>query len=200
MLFFLSFSKINFEILRFNVKIFLGVLMIYFIRHGETEYNKDARFQGHLDIPLNKVGVLQAQTALEKSKQLNFDKIYCSPLSRARQTAEIINTHHNVKLIEDDRLKEIYMGSLQGRMFKDLSDEEKRLAFSTPEYFGGETHEQLCSRVISFFKEIENSTENILIVSHGGIYRALYKYLNNLDSLEFNLKPIPNAEIVLLKH
>jgi broad specificity phosphatase PhoE len=85
-------------------------------------------------------------------------------------------------------------------MFKDLSDEEKRLAFSTPEYFGGETHEQLCSRVLSFFKEIENSTENILIVSHGGIYRALYKYLNNLDSLEFNLKPIPNAEIVLLKH
>ncbi len=173
--------------------------MIYFIRHGETEYNKTARFQGHLDIPLSEKGINQAQAALETSKQLNLDKIYCSPLQRAKQTAEIINSHHNAKLVEDDRLKEIYMGSLQGRFLKDLSDEEKQLAFSNPEHFGGETHEQLCSRVISFFKEIENSKENILIVSHGGIYRALYKYLNNLDSLEFNLKPLPNAEIILLK-
>ena len=173
--------------------------MIYFIRHGETEYNKDARFQGHLDIPLNETGVAQAHSALECSKKYNFSKIYTSPLSRAKQTANIINTHHNAQVIEDDRLKEIYMGSLQGRAFKDLSETEQNLAFSNPEYFGGETHEEFCKRVVSFFKEVENTNETILIVSHGGIYRALYKYLNNLDSLEFNLKPIQNAEIVILK-
>ena len=173
--------------------------MIYFIRHGETEYNKEARFQGHLDVPLSKTDIAQANTALEHSKEYSFDKIYTSPLSRAKQTAEIINKHHNAPVIEDDRLKEIYMGSLQGKFLKDLSDEEKHLAFSNPEHFGGETHEEFCKRAISFFKEIENTTETILIVSHGGTYRALYKYLNNLNNLEFNLKPLPNAEIVLLK-
>ena len=173
--------------------------MIYFIRHGETEYNRDFRFQGHLDNPLSDVGIAQAKTALENSKNYKFDKIYCSPLIRARQTADIINSYHNLEIIEDDRLKEIYMGSLQGRFFKDLSEEEQKLAFTKPEYFGGETHDDLCKRVVSFFKKIEDSSENILIVAHGGIYRALYKHLNNLDSLEFNLRPIPNAEIVLLK-
>ena len=173
--------------------------MIYFIRHGETEYNKESRFQGHLDIPLNETGISQAQTALEHSKNYSFGKIYTSPLLRAKLTAKIINKHHNVQIVEDDRLKEIYMGSLQGRMLQELSDEEKHLAFSNPEHFGGETHEEFCKRVISFFKEIENTTENILIVSHGGIYRAIYKYLNNLNSLDFDLKPLPNAEFVLLK-
>lgn len=174
--------------------------MIYFIRHGETEYNKAFRFQGHLDIPLNETGLQQAQTALENSKHYSFDKIYCSPLSRAKQTANIINSYHNLEIILDDRLKEIYMGSLQGQAFKDLSSEDQKLAFTKPDYFGGESHEKFCERVVDFFKEIEDSNENILIVSHGGIYRALYKYLNNLDSLEFNLKPLPNAEFIILKN
>lgn len=174
--------------------------MIYFIRHGETEYNKAFRFQGHLDNPLSDVGIKQAQQALENSKQFTFDKIYCSPLTRAKQTATIINSHHNLDIIEEERLKEIYMGALQGRFFNDLSDEEQKLAFTNPEYFGGESHEEFCERVIDFFKTIENSKENILIVAHGGTYRALYKYLNNLENLEFNLRPIPNAEIVIIKN
>ena len=174
--------------------------MIYFIRHGETDYNKDFRFQGHLDIPLNTTGLMQANKALENSKTLHFDKIYCSPLTRAKQTAEIINTFHGLPIIEDDRLKEIYMGTLQGRCFKDLSEQEQEYAFSRPEFFGGESHDELCFRVIDFFKEIENSKEDILIVSHGGIYRALQKYLNNYSSLQFDLKPLPNAEFTILKH
>lgn len=173
--------------------------MIYFMRHGETEHNKQFRFQGHLDIPLSETGISQVHEALEESKKYHFDKIYCSSLTRAKQSAVIINSYHKVEIIEDDRLKEIYMGSLQGRFFKDLSKEEQELAFTKPEHFGGESHDELCKRVISFFKEIENTNKNILIVSHGGIYRAIYKYLNHLDSLEFNLRPLPNAEIIILK-
>ena len=173
--------------------------MIYFIRHGETDYNKAFRFQGHLDIPLNATGLMQANKALENSKILHFDKIYCSPLTRAKQTAEIINSFHNLPIIEDDRLKEIYMGSLQGRCFKDLTKQEQDFAFTKPEYFGGESHDELCLRVIEFFKEIENTNEDILIVSHGGIYRALQKYLNNLENLQFDIKPLPNAEFIILK-
>ena len=173
--------------------------MIYFIRHGETDYNKEMRFQGHLDIPLNKTGIKQAKQALENSKSLFFDKIFYSPLSRAKKTAEIINSFHKKEMIADDRLKEIFMGSLQGIIPKTLDEKEQKLAFTNPEYFGGESHEEFCKRVKSFYDEIKNSKENILIISHGGVYRAIYKIINNLDDLQFNLKPIPNATIVKIK-
>ena len=81
--------------------------MIYFIRHGETDYNKDKRFQGHLNIPLNQKGIVQAKIALDCSKSLRIDKIYCSPLKRAVETAKIINSFHNAQIIKDDRIKEI---------------------------------------------------------------------------------------------
>lgn len=173
--------------------------MIYFVRHGETDYNKISKFQGHLDIPLNETGINQAKQALENSKSIKINTIFCSPLSRAVETAKIINKYHNAKLIFDDRLKELYMGTLQDRIKNDLTKQEQNLAFTSPEYFGGESIQEFCMRVHSFFKEIENSKENILIVSHGGVYRAIYKYINNIDNFDFELKTIPNATIILIK-
>ena len=173
--------------------------MIYFIRHGETDYNKDMRFQGHLDIPLNQKGLVQARLALEKTKSIKIDKIYYSPLSRAKKTAEIINSFHNAPMIADDRLKEIYMGSLQGKVPSKLKEFDRLLAFSNPERFGGESHDEFCSRIKSFFEEIKNTNENILIVSHGGVFRAFYKIINNLDDLQFEMQPIPNASLIVLK-
>lgn len=173
--------------------------MIYFIRHGETDYNKDMRFQGHLDVPLNAKGLVQANLALDSSKSIKIDKIYYSPLLRAKKTAEVINSFHNAQMIEDARLKEIYMGSLQGKALKKLTEHEKLLAFSNPERFGGESHEEFCDRIKSFYNEIKNTKENILIVSHGGVYRAFYKIINNLDNLQFEMQPIPNATIITLK-
>lgn len=173
--------------------------MIYFIRHGETDLNKTKTFQGHLDIPLNKKGIVQANLALESSKSIRIDKIYYSPLSRAKKTAEIINSFHNAPMFADDRLKEIYMGSLQGKNPNKLKEFDKLLAFSNPERFGGESHEEFCSRIKSFYDEIKDSKENILIVSHGGVYRAFYKIINNLQDLQFSMEPIPNACITKLK-
>ena len=173
--------------------------MIYFIRHGETDYNKNKRFQGHLDIPLNQKGIVQANLALETTKSIKIDKIYYSPLLRAKKTAEIINSFHNATMIPDERIKEINMGSLQGKCKDKLKNFEKLLAYSNPERFGGESHKEFCARVKSFLDEIINSHENILIVSHGGVYRAIYKAMHNLDDLQFELEPLPNASIVTIK-
>ncbi len=173
--------------------------MIYFIRHGETDYNKVKRFQGHLDIPLNEKGLVQAKLALENSKSIRIDKIYYSPLKRAKMTAEVINSFHNAQMIPDERIKEINMGSLQGKYKEKLKKFDQILAYSNPERFGGESHEEFCTRVKSFLDEIINSTENILIVSHGGVYRAIYKILNNLDNMQFELDPLPNATMVKIK-
>ncbi len=173
--------------------------MIYFIRHGETDYNNAKRFQGHLDIPLNKKGIVQAKLALEGSKPIKIDKIYYSPLKRAKETAKIIDSFHNAQMIPDERIKEINMGSLQGKCKDKLTKFELLLAYSAPERFGGESHKEFCERVKSFLDEIINSTENILIVSHGGVYRAIYKIMHNLDNLQFELDPLPNAKIVTIK-
>lgn len=171
--------------------------MIYFIRHGETNYNKEKRLQGHLDIPLNETGIAQANEALEILKQYQFDEIYCSPLSRAKQTANIINSYLKIKISIDDRLKEICMGTLQGTLLSDLSEEDRELSFSHLEYFGGESTEEFNLRVESFFKEIENSSKNILIVSHGGVFRTIYRYINKINSNEYI--PLPNATIIKIK-
>lgn len=171
--------------------------MIYFMRHGETDYNQEKRLQGHLDIPLNETGIAQANEALEYSKQLKLDEIYSSPLSRAKQTADIINSFHKVKITTDDRLKEICMGNLQGTLLSDLSEEDRDLSFSHLEHFGGESTAEFNFRVESFFKEIENSSKNILIVAHGGVFRAIYRYINNINNNEYI--PLQNATIIKIK-
>ena len=65
--------------------------MLYFIRHGQTDWNLERKIQGCTDIPLNEKGVLDAEAAAEKVAEIKWDRIISSPLSRARQTAEILN-------------------------------------------------------------------------------------------------------------
>lgn len=173
--------------------------MIYFIRHGETDYNKKHIMQGWLDIPLNERGLSQAEEAKQNCKELKIDFIFSSPLLRAKQTAEKINEIYNLPIVFDDRLKEIYGGSLQGECRDDWSEEKSKDAYAHPEKYGAETLPQLYNRVVDFFKEIENSDKNILIVSHGGVYRSLYKYLNNIDSFDFEIEGLKNATLKQLK-
>ncbi len=173
--------------------------MIYFIRHGETDFNKEGRMQGHMDIPLNNNGIAQAEMARDELAEFYFDMIYSSPLQRAKKTAEIINEKQNVKVIIDERIKEINGGELQGKIRKELSEDMELLIHNNPESLGIETSAHLCERVESFFKEIENLDKNILIVAHGGVYRALYRYLNNIEVYEFEFKRIENAKAVRLK-
>ena len=173
--------------------------MIYFIRHGETDYNKLRIFQGHLDIPLNEVGIKQAENARDELAGFVFDEIYSSPLSRAKKTAEIINEKQGAEIIYDDRLKEIYGGEMQGKCVNDLSEDSIRDFHENPEKYNAESTIALCARVEKFFKEIEDSDKNILIVAHGGVYRAVYRYLNGIKEYHFEMEGIKNATAVFLK-
>lgn len=174
--------------------------MIYFVRHGETDYNKEGRMQGFLDIPLNSTGEKQAYQAKENLKDIKIDKIYASPLSRAVKTAKIINENYNLEISFDDRLKELNTGEIQGKIVSSFSQEYLDYYFEHPKEFGAETIQEFCDRVESFFKEIENSSENILIVAHGGVYRAIIRYLNHIDHYKFlDIMNIKNSEVKLIK-
>ncbi len=173
--------------------------MIYFLRHGETDYNTACKLQGHLDIPLNKKGIMQAEKARDDLSRFKFDLIFSSPLLRARQTAEIVNQKQNAKLVLEERIKEVFGGDLQGECMKDWSKEKFSMVYNTPEIFGAETILHLCDRVEEFFKEIENLEKNILIVAHGGVYRAIYRYLHKIESFDFELDGLKNATGVIMK-
>lgn len=176
-------------------------IMIYFVRHGETDYNLNSIIQGQLDIPLNSTGIKQAEELAIKLKDYQFDKIISSPLIRARKTAEIINKYHNLIIIYDDRIKEYYAGLKQGCKFDscDIGSKSSVIeAIDNPEEFRAETYLQFYNRVIQFFKEIEKSKENVLIVAHGGIYRNIYRYFNNITDCKEKFSMVKNCEIIAL--
>ena len=98
--------------------------MIYFIRHGQTPYNKVGKLQGILDIPLSAIGRKQAKVSAEKLKEYKIDIIYSSPLKRTLSTANFINKYHNLNIITDKRIVERGFGNFEGtkNVLSNISD------------------------------------------------------------------------------
>lgn len=170
--------------------------MIYFVRHGETDFNLYNISQGQLDTSLNKTGLIQAETIAEKLKDYKFDYIISSTLTRAIQTAEKINKYHNMEIMFDARLKEVSKGSLEGN--KNPQELYDRF-FKDPHKFGGETEEDVVNRIYSFLKDISKyKGKNILVVGHGGIHKYFVFCLQNKDikKEKLHLTNMQNCEIV----
>ncbi len=144
--------------------------MIYYVRHGETDFNLFRVSQGQLDTSLNKTGLLQAEEIAEKLKDYDFDYIFSSPLTRCKQTLEKILTYHaNAKPIFNDKLMEVSKGILEGQK---NSQEVYNNFFKNPHKYNGETEEDVFNRVMDFLESIEPYRgKNILVVGHGGILK-----------------------------
>ena len=163
---------------------------IYIIRHGQTDSNKERRYYGSLDIPLNKKGISQIEKLIPSLSDKEFDSIYSSPASRALESLKVCGDNLYNKVQIDSRLSELSFGEFEGRTYEEISglypDEAKEWAndwksFCPP---GGESFIQFYDRVISFFQEILKSTnENTLIITHSGVIKSIYCYIlqNNLD-------------------
>ena len=119
---------------------------IYLIRHGETDWNRMKKLQGTTDIPLNAYGIELAEKTAEGLKDVPFDRIYTSPLIRARKTAEIIRRDRPIEIIETDGLKEISFGDYEGLCY--LPDNYTipkpgfRKFFDDPEHYDTPPHEE----------------------------------------------------------
>lgn len=153
-------------------------MILYILRHGETELNKQGVMQGWLDEPLNDNGRFLAEETGRAFKEIRFDACYSSPLKRAKETAEIIlkESGNVIPIQEDDRIKEILFGSREGTRF---SREEGELFFRDSFSFGrlpeGESVEDVCRRTQSFLKELiaEDNDKTCLISTHGCAMRAM---------------------------
>ena len=183
--------------------------MIYLVRHGQTEFNRERRIQGHVDSPLTELGVRQAHAVGRLLKDLIRDepgwRIVSSPLGRARVTAEIVAGKLGGLPVElDDRLKEMSWGPHDGRLRSELEAEH-------PETFGrtgwafdassGETYDQVAERVGSWLAELPPEPERrIIVVSHGISGRVLRGLYANLPRDLAGQQDVPQDAVFRLLH
>lgn len=173
-------------------------MKILVTRHGQTNWNMENRIQGRTDIELNDKGIEQAYKTKENLKEENIDLIFCSPLKRAKQTANIINEDRNVPIIYDDRLLEICYGENEGKIHDEFNYEDVWNINGSCQYKDAENVNSLIKRVDEFLKELKNrKEENILIITHNGVCRAINVHFNGIPEDNNLVKlGINNCEVV----
>jgi probable phosphoglycerate mutase len=156
--------------------------IVYLARHGRTAYNLEGRFQGQLPVPLDDTGREQAAELAERAAAHDFQALWCSPLLRARETADIVARRIGLEPREDDRLMETDAGEWTGLSFAEVRAQ-------TPERFdafvacdpgfafpGGESFTHQEDRVSAALEEVERGLLPALVVCHGMVIRAaLYR-------------------------
>jgi len=175
-------------------------MIIYYVRHGQSTDNVYDLITGRNDVALTEKGIEQAQVSAELLKDIDFDKCYCSPLIRAKQTLEkILKYHSNLKVVYDDRLLEREYGEASSRPSKDFTFNRWQMDTIFP-VKGMETVNEILKRVTDFFDEIikNNDCKKILIVAHGGLGRAVNCYFNGIpQSRDLSKIVTGNAEILI---
>ena len=175
-------------------------MKIYVMRHGTTVWNETGRTQGRSNNRLSVVGKQLAMDRAEELKNTKFDIIYASPLMRTMQTANIVNKYHGVKIIRDERITEIDQGVFSGRLWRLLTDEEKRLKAERSVLCKMEPYADVFERTKAFVEWLlENEKhENILIISHNNICSFIECILNGIVP-DFNnhaqINSFNNAEV-----
>ncbi len=176
----------------------------YLVRHGQTDMNVAGRLQGQTNSLLTEKGKEQAKQLALEFKNIPFDAVFSSDLTRAKDTADIIAAEHNLFTRTTKLLRERSWGKLEGmtrdilnqfdEVYAALSDEEK---FRYKSYEDIENDEELTNRFITFIREIaiNYSGKHILLVSHGS---AIVSFLVRIGFWNYSqvLPSIPNASYI----
>lgn len=158
-------------------------MKLYVIRHGQTNCNKERKYNCRYDEDINEIGIKQAIDASKEIKNLNLDLIICSPMKRTKHTMELVNAN-NVPVIYDDRLIERDGGKLTLTVLDSYFDTDYYNYYSTNIVEGLEPLPELFKRVHSFLDEIKEQykDKNILLVTHGAVALAIRFYFENIPS------------------
>lgn len=173
-------------------------MYLYFVRHGQTDDNFKSIVQGRIDNPLNEVGKSQARVTGLKLQELGikFDKIYSSPLIRAKESASIINDilHIGTLNVCFDLIEREF-GNLEG-----LDVSYMRSLVKDPKFkpVGFETDEEIIDRVEKCARELSTEGENLLLVCHSHTIKALLSYIDN-KTYNFDY-PLLNAQVVKIEY
>ncbi len=177
---------------------------IWLIRHGETAWNAEKRFQGHLDIPLSPSGVGQAFRLAQRLARSGFafTSLFSSDLRRARETAEPLSAVLGLPVKTTPLLREIDVGALAGLTRQEAEahyPEFFRKAWEEPWYTsrpGGESMADVARRLQTFLESLPAGRH--LVLTHGGVVRAALKLALNLEGDSWRRFHIPNTSITRL--
>lgn len=159
---------------------------LYVVRHGQTEWNVLKKMQGSADIPLNETGLEQAKQINSKLSDIDFNIIYCSPLIRAKQTANIINEKRSLNIVYDNRLRERNYGEFEG-VSKSSFDYNEFWAYTlNKNYRKAENIQEFFKRVSNLLEELKTNykDDSVLIVAHARIMKAIECLANEMMSDE----------------
>ena len=154
---------------------------LWLVRHGETDWNVEQRFQGSSDQPLNATGEAQAQSLASRLITMTFDGIYSSDLIRVQRTAELALNGDTESISFDERLRELYFGTWEGLTWQEAREQfpaEFELWAGDREQnpHGGERMSDVVSRITAFLDDIQSKhgkDDNVLIFAHGGVLGTL---------------------------
>jgi broad specificity phosphatase PhoE len=166
------------------------VTTILLARHGETDWNRQGRFQGHADPPLNATGHAQAAELAAELKDVELAAVYSSPLRRALETAQLVAAEHGLEPVAVDALREVDVGSWQGLTRPEIETQY-------PEQFArwldydqgwedGESYEEMGRRAVAALLELAaaHEDERVLAVTHGGPIRAAFAFADGTSHAE----------------
>ena len=169
-------------------------MKVYIARHGQTTTNALGYHQLD-DDDLTKLGIQQAKELRDKIKDKKFDIIICSPLTRIKHTAEIININNN-KIIFDERIKERDPKNLSGKSRGKENRDEYWNYYSTIQYGTSENIKDFFTRVYNFLDELKTKDyENVLIIAHSGVSKAFNGYFTGIGDGKFLNRGLKNCEI-----
>jgi broad specificity phosphatase PhoE len=183
---------------------------LYYVRHGETDWNRDQRYQGQHDIPLNATGRSQAvgngrTLAAVLGKEAAALDYVASPLLRARETMEIMRAELGLPRQgsrTDDRLREIHYGHWEGELWNELPAKDPQ-GFAAREAdkwawrpTGGESYRDLSARVGQWLAEVERDA---VVAAHGGVMRVLRGLSLGLQPAEIFLLDVPQDKVLVVE-
>jgi broad specificity phosphatase PhoE len=184
-------------------------LKLFIFRHGETQWNVEQRFQGHIDIPLNENGRDQARQLVPYFKEQSIEAILSSDLSRAFETATIIANHLQVPVFQDNRLREAHLGAAQGLTHNEIQEQfgeslvqrwrSSQVTDADVCYPGGETGNKILERVFEGLEHFLCSQPftRVGVATHGGVIRRVMQSLLPPHSPPI---PIPNGVVYQLSY
>lgn len=185
-------------------------VIVYFVRHGETDWNRVQRYQGQQDIPLNATGRAQAQRngAVLKdalgAEAATLDFV-ASPLQRARETMEILRQAMGLPPEDyrrDDRLREISYGHWEGQLWSELPAlDPDGFTARQADFWGwcprdGESYAMLSDRVSGWLGDVERTG---IVVAHGGVMRVLRGLVEGLAPEALQKLPVPQDKVLILE-
>jgi broad specificity phosphatase PhoE len=179
------------------------VTELLLVRHGETDWNRERRFQGHADPPLNEEGREQARELARRLAGEDIAAVYTSDLLRARETAEILATALDAEVVALRELREIDVGNWQGLTWPEIEerhpDGAARWHRDGHGWDSGETYEQLGDRIVAALREVASNhpAQRIVVVGHGGTVRATRAFVEGVSVTESRQRSaaIGNCEV-----